>query len=111
MITAVIGSRGIHMRVDAFIPAETEEIITGGARGIDRDAERYAAERGLPCTVIYPDYRRFGRCAPLVRNEEIVRRADVVVAVWDGVSAGTRHSLQYARSLHKEVRVYIVPTE
>ena len=39
MIVAVIGSRGIAMPIDAFIPAETEAIITGGAAGVDQLAE------------------------------------------------------------------------
>lgn len=108
MIAAVIGSRGIAMPIDAFIPAETDAIITGGAAGVDQLAEQYAREHDLPCMVIRPDYSRYGRRAPLVRNREIIERADIVIAVWDGVSAGTKHSLDYARKLHKEIRVYTI---
>lgn len=103
---AVIGSRGVDMSIDAFIPAQTSEIITGGAEGVDQLAEQYAREHNLPCTVIRPDYSRYGRAAPLVRNREIIERADLVVAIWDGVSKGTKNSLDYARKLNKEVRIY-----
>ena len=94
------------MSIDAFIPAQTSEIITGGAEGVDQLAEQYAREHNLPCTVIRPDYSRYGRAAPLVRNREIIERSDLVVAIWDGISKGTKNSLDYARKLNKEVRIY-----
>ena len=108
MTVAVIGSRSIRMRVDAFIPIDADAIVTGGAQGVDRAAEQYARRKGIPCTVLKPDYERFGRRAPLVRDQEIVLQADMVVAIWDGASRGTAFSLKYAEQLGKEVRVYIV---
>ena len=111
MIAAVIGSRGIDMRVDAFIPADTEMIITGGAKGVDKAAEQYARQQNIPCVIIAPDYAKYGRGAPLVRDKEIVERADIVIALWDGVSRGTKFSLDYAEKLNKDVRVYIIPND
>ena len=111
MITAVIGSRGITMRVDAFIPVETEEIVTGGAKGVDSAAEDYARRKNIPCTVIRPDYKQYGRNAPLVRDREIVDRADMVVVLWDGKSNGTAYTLRYAEKIGREVRVYVLPGE
>lgn len=109
MIAAVIGSRGVNMRVDAFIPVDTDMIVTGGARGVDRQAEDFARRKGIPCVVIRPDYKKHGRGAPLVRDKEIVERADIVIALWDGKSRGTAFSLRYAEKTGKDVRVYIVP--
>ena len=111
MIAAVIGSRGIDMRVDAFIPVDVDEIVTGGALGVDKAAELYAQQKNIPCRVIRPDYEKYGRKAPIVRDKEIVEQADIVIALWDGVSKGTKFTLEYAEKLNKDVRVYIIPKE
>lgn len=37
-----------------------------------------------------PEYEKYGRAAPLRRNMEIISYADVVVALWDGESRGTK---------------------
>jgi YspA, cpYpsA-related SLOG family len=58
------------------------EIIHGGAAGADRLAGRYAQEKGLPETIVKPDYDRSGKYAPLVRNGEMVRMADLVVCCY-----------------------------
>lgn len=80
-------------------------IVTGGARGVDMAAEAYARAAGLALTVIRPDYPRYGRGAPLVRNKQIIDLADVVLAFWDGHSRGTAQALAYARKKQKEVRL------
>ena len=65
----------------------------------------YARAAGIALTIIRPDYRRYGRGAPLVRNKQIVDLADVILAFWDGHSRGTAQALDYARKQHKEVRL------
>ncbi len=107
-IFAVVGSRTfsdyklLETVLDEF---EIEEIITGGARGADRLAETYADARGIKKRVIRPDYDRYGRPAPLVRNRVIVDLADRVVAFWDGKSRGTRSVIDYAGKKNKQVTV------
>lgn len=91
---AVVGSRRLQLtagELGRYLPPRTTEIVTGGAKGIDTSAMLYAEKRGLKLTVFAPDYSRYGRRAPLIRNEEIVNYADMVFAFWDGVSTGTRH--------------------
>ena len=44
MKTAVVGSRGLSVEdMGKYIPRDTTEIVSGGAAGIDRCAEKYAA--------------------------------------------------------------------
>lgn len=65
---AVIGSRSIKdIELEGLLPP-CEEIITGGAVGIDRIAEQYARHMRIHLTVITPDYAHYGRAAPLVRD-------------------------------------------
>jgi len=81
-------------------------IISGGARGIDRLAERYADERGIKKKVIKPDWNTYGKRAGYLRNIEIVKNASMVVAIWDGKSKGTKHTIDIAEREGKEVIIF-----
>ena len=106
MKLAVVGSRGIkECDLDSLVPLETTEIISGGARGVDTLAVEYARKRGIPVREFFPDYERYGRKAPLIRNEQIVVACDQVLAVWDGHSSGTMYTVRLAHSLGKPVRL------
>ncbi|MBR3631346.1 MAG: hypothetical protein IKN55_12860, partial [Oscillospiraceae bacterium] len=50
--------------------------------GIDSDARAYAQQHGIPIKEFLPDYKRYGRGAPLKRNLLIIEYADVVLAFW-----------------------------
>lgn len=106
MKLAIIGSRDISdYPLERVIPTETTEIITGGARGADTLARQYALSHGIPLVEFLPDYGRFGRAAPIRRNDLIIARADVVLALWDGRSPGTRYVIDTCRRLGKPVIV------
>lgn len=100
----IIGSRTISdFDLSRHIPDGVKLIISGGAKGIDSVAEKYADDHGVEKLIIRPRYERFGRVAPLKRNEAMVDLADVVLAVWDGQSRGTRYTLNYARKSDKKI--------
>ena len=89
MKIAVIGSRGLRIdNLGKYLPAETTEIISGGAKGIDTCAREYAIANNIKLTEFLPEYKKFGRFAPLKRNITIIENADVVLAFWDGKSNG-----------------------
>lgn len=75
------------------------EVVTGGAKGADSLGERWAKDRNIPCRVFLPDWKVYGRKAGLLRNLDIIKNCDVVVAFWDGKSKGTQHSLKEAGKL------------
>ena len=106
MRIAVIGSRGID-RIDfALVGAkEGDVIVSGGAKGPDSLAEEAALARGIPVTVYVPDYEKYGRAAPHVRNRMIVHSCDRLVAFWDGKSRGTASTVELARRMGKPVEV------
>ena len=83
-----------------------EAIVSGGAKGADTLAERYAKELGLPMIVYKPDYKRYGRGAALVRNTQIIENSDVVHAFWDGKSNGTRDAINKAQKMGKTLYVF-----
>ncbi|WP_338733464.1 DUF2493 domain-containing protein [Mangrovimonas cancribranchiae] len=73
------------------------EIISGGARGADRLAIRYAEENQLKLTIVKPDWKTFGKAAGFVRNAAMIEFADLVIVFWDGKSTGTKHAIALAR--------------
>lgn len=108
MRIAVIGSRSItSVDIGRYLPETCDEIVSGGAVGVDRLAEEYARKEGIECTVILPEYERYGRAAPIVRNKEIVELADLVLAFWDGSSRGTLSVIKYAKQVGKPCEIII----
>lgn len=107
MKVAVIGSRGLEIEhLEEYLPKETTEIISGGAKGIDACARNYAKSHGIKLTEILPEYEKFGRAAPLKRNDQIIERADLILAFWDGKSRGTRYVIEACQKRGKAVWVY-----
>ena len=90
---------------DKYLPENVTEIVSGGAKGIDKDAEAYANQKGIKTMVFKPDYRRFRGGATHIRNKEIVNYADEVLAFWDGSSRGTKGVIEYCREVGKKVTV------
>lgn len=80
-------------------------IISGGARGVDTLARQYAASNGIEFTEYVADWDKYGKRAGFVRNCVMVGTAEAVIAIWDGVSPGTKHSIDYATSQGKQVFV------
>ena len=109
MKIAIVGSRNLTVEnLGDFLPPETTEIVSGGAKGIDTCGEQYAKRHGLKLTVFYPEYEQYGKRAPLLRNHDIVKYADLVFAFWDGVSRGTSYTVELAKTYGKPVRVFIL---
>ena len=81
------------------------KIVSGGAKGADSLAAMYAGENSIDLQKFLPDYGKYGRSAPLVRNKLIIDAADKVIAFWDGTSKGTKYSVDYAGKQGKEVKV------
>ena len=104
----VVGSRSIKNFDPApHIPKGVEEIISGGAEGIDRLAEEYADAHHLSKYILRPRYDLYGRAAPLKRNEKMVDMADAVLVIWDGRSKGTQYTINYAKKQSKPLTVII----
>ena len=109
MKVAVIGSRGLLVdNLEKYLPQETTEIISGGAKGIDTCAREYAISHNIKLTEFLPEYGKYGRNAPLKRNITIIENADIVLAFWDGKSNGTRFVIDNCKKMGKEVRVEII---
>lgn len=102
----IAGSRSItDIDISPYIPEGTDCIITGGANGIDRLAEMYADKMKISKIIMRPNYALYKRGAPIKRNEEMVDMCDKVLAFWDGISNGTKHTIDYAKKIGKPIDV------
>lgn len=106
---AIIGSRSFNLydtlcdRVQYYFPpSDRLIIISGGASGADRLAAKYAKSFNIELIEFLPDWQKYGKSAGFKRNKDIVNAADVILAFWDGISKGTKHSLDLARELKKD---------
>ncbi len=102
MKLAIIGSRSIKdIDIAPYIPDDVDMIISGGAKGIDSLAEAYADKHRISKVILRPNYKRYGKGAPIIRNREIVDMADFVLVFWDGKSKGTKSTLDYGEKQGK----------
>lgn len=107
MKVAVVGSRNLTINnLGDYLPKDTTEIVSGGARGIDRCARAYAKSHNIKLTEFLPEYERYGRSAPLKRNLQIIRYADMVLAFWDGKSHGTRFVIETCKNENVPIKVF-----
>ena len=89
MKIAIVGSRSIFAIDIGIHISDGDEIVSGGAVGVDLCAAEYANKNGVKLTVFLPQYDLYGRAAPIVRNKKIVDYSDKILAFWDGKSRGT----------------------
>lgn len=80
-------------------------IVSGGAKGADKLGEKLADELGLKTEIYLPNWARYGKGAGLVRNELIIKNSEGVIAFWDGLSKGTKKSIEISRNLKKKIVV------
>lgn len=107
MKVAVIGSRELWIDdLGKYLPEDTTEIVSGGARGVDTCAKNYAVRNNIKLTEFLPEYDKYGKIAPLLRNNEIIEYADMVLAFWNGKSRGTYYVISKCKELNKPFRVY-----
>ena len=110
MKIAIIGSRNLTVNnIEDYLPKETTCIISGGAKGIDTCAREFAKQKGLDLKEYLPDYKRYGKAAPLYRNVEIITVADFVIAFWDGKSRGTKYSIDKCEEMGKPLKIIYLP--
>ena len=112
MRIAIVGSRTINdIDLSKYLPEGEFCLVSGGARGVDSVAKRYATDNGIGFLEITPDYKKYGRAAPIIRNREIVDLSDRVIVFWDGSSRGAGSVIDYCKRVEKLCTVVITNSE
>lgn len=82
------------------------EVVSGGARGADKLGEAYGSFISVPVTVFPAKWKQYGPAAGPIRNVEMAKYADALIAFWDGKSKGTKHMIHTMLDLKKPVLVF-----
>lgn len=81
------------------------EIVSGTARGADQLGERYAREMGYSIKEFPADWSK-GKSAGYIRNEDMAKYGDALIAFWDGKSKGTEHMINLAKKHNLKVKIH-----
>lgn len=108
MKIGIVGSRSIDVPIpEKEIDGNISMIYTGGAKGIDKRVRDFAYKKGITVTEILPEYNLYGKYAPIVRNELIVRLSDFVYIFWDGESRGTKSVIRLCKKNEKPYKLFL----
>ena len=81
-------------------------LISGHAKGVDRLGENWASFRRIHIVYFLPKWGKYGRSAGFKRNEEMAKKADALIAVWDGKSRDTKHMILTAK--RENLKIFIL---
>jgi hypothetical protein len=114
---AIVGSRSFKKQSDfktmnKFILSkikieEISQVVSGGAKGADSLGKKFAGLHKLKYKEFLPDWKTYGRSAGMIRNNYIIRNADIVFAFWDGKSKGTKNSIKIAKDTGKDLFLFL----
>lgn len=87
------------------------EIVSGGARGADSLAERYAKENNIPIKVFKADWDTYGKSAGFIRNADMHNYLSqfedrMCLCFWDGQSRGTAHNFKLSKDNNTKLVCY-----
>lgn len=101
MFLIIAGCRNFHHlptleTAIAEFKLEPEIIIHGAARGVDTLAQLYAEKYLIPVVQFPANWEKYGNQAGPIRNCVMAERGDVLLALWNKKSRGTKHMIQTA---------------
>ena len=81
--------------------------IHGGAIGFDSIIQSAIEHYNINHKIIKPDYKKYGKKAPLIRNDEIVNLSDVLYVYYEYTNkGGTYYTINKAKE--KNIEIYNV---
>lgn len=87
------------------------EVVSGTAEGVDKLGERFAMDEAIPITRFPANWKKHGKKAGILRNEEMITYVQQhfggAIVVWDGSSVGSKHTISLANSRLQPEKVYI----
>lgn len=117
VFVAIVGSRTyndyeyIKTKIEYYTKNFTQKvvIVSGGAKGVDTAARKYAKEKNLTLIEYLPDWT-LGKGAGMMRNKDIINQADVCIAFLKDNSPGTSNSISLAETKGIPLRVVKIAT-
>lgn len=91
---------------------EISEVVCGYARGADKLGLKWSEAHGVPALIMPAGWvdrdEGYNPAAGMIRNKRMALYADGLIALWNGVSPGTRNMIETMRKLGKPTIVRIV---
>jgi hypothetical protein len=102
---------------------DVTEVVSGGAKGVDSLAERWARDHNIPCKVFKADWdnlrapgavikvnkwrKKYNANAGFQRNQDIVDYAEAVIAIQpNGPTSGTQDTVRRTKKAKKLLHYY-----
>ena len=83
------------------ITREETELVSGGCKGTDKMAERFAKKNIIPIRVFIADWKKYGKAAGPIRNKQMIdyikdSEKRYVIAFTSDKTKGTRNAIKLA---------------
>lgn len=82
--------------------------LSGGCRGADNLGEKFARENGFEVKKYPANWKKYGKAAGPIRNEELATECDYVICFWKGKSRGTKSMIELAKRKGKKVKIKLI---
>lgn len=89
--------------VDYLDTLDITEVVSGCAKGADSMGEYYASINDIPIRKFPANWKKYGKAAGFIQNEEMAKYAAVVL--WNGTSKGSKHMIDTAKKQGLELKV------
>lgn len=91
-------------------------IVSGGAKGADTLAKKYAKERKYKYIEFPADWNTYGKSAGYIRNEQMHKflfehNPRGCIAFWDGKSKGTKHNFGLVKKYNTPIKIVRVDNQ
>ena len=88
-------------------------IVSGGAYGADKLAEKYAKEKGYDFIEFKAEWEKYGKAAGFKRNKKMhefisSKENRGIICFWDEKSKGTKSLIDLAKRSGKPLKVHII---
>lgn len=98
-------SRVLFAMADVEFADKELSIVSGMAKGADALGHKFAKENHVKVYEFPADWGKYGKRAGPLRNEEMAKFSDGLLAFWDGQSRGTAHMIRTIENMRKPVHV------
>ena len=101
----IVGSRNIEIDIplmeDILRGLNIENsnigfIVSGAGGNVDKTAEAYADSLNIEKKIFPANWSKYGKRAGAIRNQDIVKNSDLILAIWNGQSKGTKITIDIA---------------
>lgn len=108
----------LETKLDEYLEKNKIEkitLISGGNKttnskgqlvGADYLAECWAYNNDMDVLRFLPDWFKYGKAAGPIRNKIMTRKADYMIAFWDGNSKGTKNAIECMEKFRKPFTIH-----